>query len=114
LEELFIHELAYEKALVELQKVKDHLRTIEELKMITSAKEEVLGRFHPIFTKEHLPVLTEEEFHDFLLFRNNHHWTGLQHNASANCADMDLLRGTLLRLIGTPSASSRTSRPLSL
>ena len=94
-----ITDSSYENALLELKKVKNQIKKDDEIWNVVNARDEVLGRFQPIFSKDHLPMLTEQEFHDFLLFRNNHHWSALQKNVVANCADMDLLRDTLLNLI---------------
>src|SRR5690606_19350420 len=50
-----------------------------------TAKEEVLARFQPLFSADHLPLLTEEEFRSFLIFRNNRHWSGLQRLGPGIC-----------------------------
>jgi len=60
---------------------------------------EVLARFQPVFDPAHLSALTEGEFHDFLLFENNHHWTGLQRQGPRMFADMACLRKALAILL---------------
>lgn len=45
---------------------------------IVKPKQAVFARFGLVFTLERLPELTEDEFRSFLLFENNHHWTGLR------------------------------------
>lgn len=64
-----------------------------------TAKEEVLARFQPLFSADHLPLLTEEEFRSFLIFRNNRHWSGLQRLGPGICADMGRLREGLAVLL---------------
>lgn len=92
-------ELTREQALSKLWKVMEQLDGIEELKKIVDAKKEVLARFQPIFSREHIPQLTEQEFHDFLLFKNNRHWSVLHKNVAKNCENMPLLRNALLELV---------------
>ena len=67
---------------------------------ITAHQEEVLQRYQPIFTPDHIPQLTEEDFLSFLLYRNNHHWDSLHRIGSRIVEDMDLLRGSVDDLIG--------------
>ncbi len=68
-------------------------------KEIVEPKDAVLARFQPIFSVEHVPEITEEEFWSFLLLENNHHWTGLNRHGSRMCSDMTLLRKGLSILI---------------
>jgi len=63
------------------------------------ARDEVLARYQPIFTPQHLPDLTEEEFRSFLYFENNKHWTGLYRQVRPLTADMDALRRALALLL---------------
>ncbi len=67
----------------------------EELSQIVEAKEEVLGRFQPIFSDEHLPELTAEQFKSFLRYENNKHWTGITRYGGRLTEDMDALRSAL-------------------
>ncbi|MCB0018422.1 MAG: hypothetical protein KDE09_11570, partial [Anaerolineales bacterium] len=53
-----------------------------------SDKQEVLRRYQPIFTPDHLPRLTEAEFRSFLIFSNNKHWSGLHRLGPRICKDM--------------------------
>lgn len=62
---------------------------------ILEAKDEVLARYNPIFSIEHLPELQEVEVKSFLRFENNRHWTGLHRQGNRICSDMDKLRETL-------------------
>lgn len=59
---------------------------------ILSGKEEVYSRYQPIFSRENIGNITEDEFKSFLLFRNNRHWWSLHRFGSYMTADMDKLR----------------------
>ncbi|MCY3599024.1 MAG: hypothetical protein OXN85_03490 [Gemmatimonadetes bacterium] len=67
----------------------------EELSQIVGAKEEVIGRFQPIFSDEHLSELTAGEFKSFLRYENNKHWTGIARYGGRLTEDMDALRSAL-------------------
>lgn len=84
---------------MELKRVKNQIKKDDEIWNVVNARDEVLGRFQPIFSKDHLSMLTEQEFHDFLLFRNNHHWNFIWRWVTKNCADMSLLQDTLQKLL---------------
>ncbi|MGE3755816.1 MAG: endonuclease NucS domain-containing protein [Planctomycetota bacterium] len=87
-----------------------------EVAEILAAKDEVLARFQPMFTPERIATLTAEEFRDFLLLKNNHHWDSLHRQGPAMTADMPLLRQALTLLIDeTQPIASRldTLRPSS-
>jgi hypothetical protein len=66
---------------------------------ILASREKVLSRFQPIFSIEHIPQLTAEEFQSFLSSKNNRHWGGLQRLGSQITSDMELLRKALLILL---------------
>jgi hypothetical protein len=70
-----------------------------EFRDLVDAKPEVLARFQPIFSPEHVPEVTEDEFKSFLYFENNRHWTGLQRQGVHATTDMDLLREGLAVLL---------------
>ncbi len=63
-----------------------------------------MSRFQPIFSREHTPQLTEQEFRPLLLLENNHHWNGLHQNLPKIIADMPLLREVLADLINDDKA----------
>ena len=65
------------------------------VKSIVAGRESVLPRFQPIFARDQLDSLREEDFRDFLIFKNNKHWKGLQRMGPSICADMNLLRSGL-------------------
>lgn len=60
---------------------------------------EVMARFQPLFAREQLAKITEQEFRTFLMFRNNRHWIGLQRLGPAICRDMRKLRNALSILL---------------
>lgn len=64
-------------------------------KQIVEPKDEVLARFQPVFTAEHVKSITEDEFRAFLILDNNHHWSGLQRQGPRMCSSMTKLRKAL-------------------
>ncbi len=66
---------------------------------VVELKDAVLARFQPFFNPDHVTDITEEEFRSFLLFDNNHHWTGLHRQGPRMCADMNRLRDALAILV---------------
>jgi hypothetical protein len=68
-------------------------------KETVESRDAVLALFQPIFSSEHVPNITEEEFRSFLLLENNRHWSGLHRQGPRMCSNMANLRkalGTLL------------------
>lgn len=68
-------------------------------KQIVEPRDQVLARFQPIFSADHLPALSADEFKSFLLFENNRHWTGLHRQGTRMCSDMTKLRSGLSTLL---------------
>ncbi|HQH70945.1 MAG TPA: endonuclease NucS [bacterium] len=68
-------------------------------KEIVEPRDAVFARFQPLFSDDHIPALKEEEFRDFLLFENNHHWTGLHRQGPRICKNMIKLRESLAILV---------------
>jgi len=66
---------------------------------IDSSRREVFEWFQPVFSPDHLAQLTEQEFRDFLVCKNNRHWSGLQRLGPRICQDMSLLRSALAVLV---------------
>lgn len=71
----------------------------KELQSIIDARDEVLARYQPVFSREHIPNLTQEEFSSFLYFDNNKHWTGLYRHVGKLTAAMKALRHALKILL---------------
>ena len=53
-----------------------------ELTNVAEARDEVLARYQPIFSPDHIPSLTEDEFKSFLLFKNNRHWKNIHRQSN--------------------------------
>jgi hypothetical protein len=66
---------------------------------VVEPRDAVLARFQPIFSAEHVPDITEEEFRSFLLFENNQHWSGLHRQGPRMCSDIAKLRKALATLL---------------
>ncbi len=82
----------------ELREALAGLKSSAIYKEVVEPRDAVLARYQPVFSPEHIPEITAEEFRSFLLFENNHHWTGLQRQGPRMCADMDNLRQALSML----------------
>jgi hypothetical protein len=52
---------------------------------IVEPHDQVLARFQPSFSIDHVPMISADEFKSFLLLENNHHWSGL-HRQVHECA----------------------------
>jgi len=68
-------------------------------KQIVEPRDQVLARFQPIFSPNHVSELSADEFKSFLLFENNRHWTGLHRQGTRMCLDMPKLRRGLSTLL---------------
>lgn len=64
-----------------------------EYLQILKAREEVIARFQPKFQRP--DQLSASDFRDFLEFKHNQHWTGLQRPTRRVCDDMPKLRRAL-------------------
>lgn len=65
---------------------------------ILKSREDVLDRFQAVFASDAIDSLAEDEFRDFLSFKRNRHWTGLQRPTAHVCDDMPKLRAALKHL----------------
>lgn len=66
---------------------------------IRDAKENVLGKYGPIFSPVNLDNLTADDFKSFLLFKNNQHWDSLHRQGGWITEDMPKLREALKLLL---------------
>jgi hypothetical protein len=89
----------YEKALAALRSALDEMEARGDVMESVAARDEVFDHFQPIFALEHLPELDQDEFHSFLLFKNNRHWSSLHRHSPQMCADMPRLREALAVLL---------------
>ena len=69
----------------------------EYLEMLAS-ESTVLRKFQPQFASDRISYLTESTFREFLSFKHNQHWTGLQRSTSKVCNDMPKLRKAIAYL----------------
>ena len=76
---------------LDAQRVKPH----PDFEDIVSHREAVLARYQPIFHPSCIPELTKTDFESFLLYKNNHHWDGLQRVGKQMTANISLLREAL-------------------
>jgi hypothetical protein len=76
------------------------------MKKVIDARDEVLPRYQPVFTPDHIASLTAIEFNGFLQFDNNLHWTNLTRKTSHVCDDLPKLKEALSLLLdeGQPLA----------
>ncbi len=89
------------KALAQLREILDMISAGDdhELAQIIKARDEVIGRYQPLFSDEHLPTLSQEEFASFLQFKNNRHWKAIHRSKGALTKDMEALRKALSVLL---------------
>jgi len=66
---------------------------------IISHKQAVLKRYQQVFNPQRIHLLSKKEFEDFLLYRNNHHWTDLHRVRKYMTENMALLRKALAMLL---------------
>ena len=99
-------------AVRELRRVYDDTKGSSLWTKIIAPRDEVFREFKPIFERERLPQLTEEEFRRFLSFKNNRHWTNIHRHVGRITSDMTALRKALLVLTdeGGPSGQPRGLR----
>ncbi len=71
---------------------------------IVEPQEAVLARYQPVFSADHLPQISEDEFRSFLNLENNHHWSGLHRQGPRMCSDMAKLREALAILVDESKA----------
>ena len=90
---------SYEPALTRLREILDGMETDQELRGLVEARNNVLTRYQPLFARPDIDGLTADAFKEFLLFKNNRHWTGLHRMGTAITADMDALRSALRTLL---------------
>jgi hypothetical protein len=83
-----------------LRRALAEFRTTVTWREIIEPRDEVLADFQPVFSPEHIPLISEREFRSFLVFKNNCHWSGLHRQGSRMCRDMGRLRRALQALSG--------------
>lgn len=79
-----------------LARFKPGQKTYDE---IVATREQVFARYRPIFSSDHIPGLTKDEFTSFLYFENNRHWSGLYRKGLGAASDLERLRKGLAILL---------------
>lgn len=102
---------AYHNAITRLKDIFSSREPDEFLMELLGARDEVLERYGQLFTADGINNLSEQTFRDFLMFRNNRHWTGLQRMGPSIVSDMKALKGALTDLVdeSTPLADRLNS-----
>ena len=89
-------ETAYNKALGDLRAVLTTLKPGQETyDEIVANRDQVFAKYQPIFSTDHIPSLSQDEFTSFLYFENNRHWSGLYRKGLQAATDMNTLRKAL-------------------
>lgn len=95
-----VDEARYSKVISELRGIAARFKPGQRIyDEIVGFRDEVLARYRPIFSSEHIPSLTKERFTSFLYIENNHHWSGLYRKGLGAAEDMDTLRQALAVLL---------------
>ena len=93
-------EESYSKGLAELRanlvRLKPGQAAYDE---IVAPRDQVIAKYQPIFSAQHIPTLLKDEFTSFLYFENNRHWSGLYRQGLGAASDMDTLRTSLAILL---------------
>lgn len=63
------------------------------------AEQEVIAKYGELFNPKNLNNLTAEDFKSFLLFKNNHHWSGIFRTENLVTIDMARLREAITILL---------------
>ena len=89
----------YRNALAQLRAVMANRMRADTLRALIDAKDEVFQRYGPVFTPDGISYLDANAWREFLMFRNNKHWSGLQRMGPQTSSDMDALREALIELV---------------
>lgn len=71
--------------------------SLPEIHHIVAKRDEVLQRFGPLFRDPQR--LTRQDYLEFLSFKHNHHWTGLERLGRSPADNIDNLRGAIEFLV---------------
>ena len=87
----------------------DKALSLPDIRHIVAKRDEVLDRFGPIFRDPQ--SLTKQDYLDFLSFKNNHHWTGLERLGRRATDDLESLREAITVLVDEtkPIAAERVN-----
>lgn len=90
----------FEEAVARLKSLQEMKNDADpELKVLFESRDKVLARFQPLFSRSVIRTLAEQDFKEFLQFKHNGHWIGLQRLGPALCSNMEKLRDALEKLL---------------
>ena len=89
----------YREAVGTLKDILNKADQDEFLRNLIQAKDQVLSRYQEVFTLAGIAQLEAEDFREFLMFKNNQHWTGLQRLGPPILSNIKALRAALQDLI---------------
>lgn len=75
----------------------DKALSLPDIRHIVAKRDEVLDRFGPVFRDPQ--SLTKQDYLDFLSFKHNNHWTGLERLGRRATDDMESLREAITVLV---------------
>ncbi len=78
-----------------LQRVHNGDPAVAEIAEVVAARAEVLPRYQALFDRTRVEHIDEDDFREFLHFKNNRHWQALQRMGPAVTQDMPRLRKAL-------------------
>lgn len=85
--------------MIEESKINEWKKLILDNPARLQQEKDVIAKFGAIFSSENLNKLSKDDFKSFLLFRNNLHWGGIQHQSGNITKDMNKLRNALAVLL---------------
>ena len=91
--------MSYKDTIVKFKEILKFRYNEKEINDIVSARDTVITRYQEMFSQGNIPKIEAEEFRNFLMFRNNKHWTGLQRMGPQTTKDMPSLRKSILLLV---------------
>jgi len=94
-----INSESYETALTVLREALANGASDPEVSGIWNSKDRVIARYSRVFAPGNIPNLTAEDYHDFLRFDNNGHWSNLSRSAKGAGNDIQILRQVLQQLL---------------
>ncbi len=87
------------EALGRLREVLATADNFPDIESIISARDQVLGRYSPMFQPNAIGSIEEDTLRSFLYIENNMHWSGLYRHVNRVCADMHATRLALSALV---------------
>lgn len=82
-----------------LREALDQGQSIPDVSEIWNAKDRVISRYSSLFSSDGIKSLTPADYHEFLRFENNSHWSGLSRSSKGAANDIEALRQVLQQLV---------------